>query len=311
LPLPLNPNMFANNPLDRAGRLRTDEEGLAAARKAGGALVLPFFKGRPFTLAGQGGMPGELGWLRTGLLDDLTRRGAVEIFLGLEKGQARFALDVGILGDPEQQGPLAGLGTFADLRPLAASLPGGDAAMCAQAKAMLEWHATHGFCARCGDRSQVAEAGWKRICTACGGEHFPRTDPVVIMLATRGDLALVGRGKAFPPGMFSALAGFVEPGETIEEAVARELEEEAGIRVSSVSYHSTQPWPFPMSLMIGCHAEAETADITLDESELAEARWESRANLAAVLAGSKDHGFWLPPPLAIAHQIIKAWVNAG
>ncbi len=186
-------------------------------------------------------------------------------------------------------------------------LPLKDAAIMGQAKAMIDWHQRHGFCARCGHATASADGGYRRICPNCNAEHFPRTDPVVIMLATYGEECLVGRGKHFPAGMYSALAGFVEPGETIEEAVRRELKEESGIDTGAVTYHATQPWPFPSSLMIGCFAQALTKDLVIDRNELAEARWLDRATARAIIEGARAEGLWLPPPVAIAHHLIKAW----
>jgi NAD+ diphosphatase len=184
-----------------------------------------------------------------------------------------------------------------------------DAAIMGQAKAMIDWHQRHGFCARCGSPTTMAEAGYKRVCPNCNAEHFPRTDPVVIMLATHGDACLVGRGKQFPRGMFSALAGFIEPGETIEEAVRRELMEEAGLKVGRVTYHTTQPWPFPSSLMIGCYAEAENRDTRVDETEIAEVRWLERDLARRLVKGEGVDGVWVPPAIAIAHHLIKDWAE--
>jgi NAD+ diphosphatase len=175
---------------------------------------------------------------------------------------------------------------------------------------MIDWHQRHGFCARCGTRTTMADAGYKRVCPNCNAEHFPRTDPVVIMLATHGDACLVGRGKQFPRGMFSALAGFIEPGETIEEAVRRELMEEAGLKVGRVTYHTTQPWPFPSSLMIGCFAEAESRDTKVDETEIAEVRWLERDLARRLVKGEGVDGVWVPPAIAIAHHLIKDWADS-
>jgi len=188
-------------------------------------------------------------------------------------------------------------------------LPDRDTAILGQAKALIDWHQRHGFCPRCGGRTTLADAGYKRVCGGCNAEHFPRTDPVVIMLATHADACLVGRGKQFPPGMFSALAGFIEPGETIEEAVRRELFEEAGVRVGAVTYYATQPWPFPSSLMIGCFAEAVGPEITVDGNELAEAFWLERSKARALIGGERIDGLWVPPSIAIAHHLIKTWAG--
>ncbi|KAB2875119.1 MAG: NAD(+) diphosphatase [Bauldia sp.] len=183
----------------------------------------------------------------------------------------------------------------------------------AQARALCYWHARHGFCAVCGAPTAMRIGGYRRDCPACGAQHFPRTDPVVIMLAVDaengGDRCLMGRQARFAPGMYSCLAGFLEPGETIEDAVRRETREEAGITVGRVRYHASQPWPFPASLMIGCYAEATTTDIRRDETELEDCRWFSRDEVLAMAAGAHPHGLKVPPPMALANSIIRAWAE--
>ena len=181
----------------------------------------------------------------------------------------------------------------------------------AEAKALLHWHARHRFCSNCGHVTNVVDGGWRRDCPHCKAQHFPRTDPVAIMLAVRGDDCLMGRQSHFAPGMWSCLAGFVEPGETIEEAARRETLEEAGIRCGRVRYFASQPWPFPSSLMIGCHAQAISEAIVVDRDELEDARWFSRDEAAAMLMRTHPDGLATPPPVAIAHHIIRAWVEKG
>lgn len=181
--------------------------------------------------------------------------------------------------------------------------------MLAEAKALLHWHRSHQFCATCGHRSAMAAWGWRRECPQCGTHHFPRTDPVVIMLAVDGDRCLLGRQPRFPPGMYSCLAGFLEPGETIEAGVRRELQEEAGIETGQVGYLASQPWPFPASIMIGCVAEAITTEITIDHVELEDARWFGREEVEAMLAGTHADGLQCPPPMAIAHGLMRAWAE--
>jgi NAD+ diphosphatase len=180
----------------------------------------------------------------------------------------------------------------------------------AQGAALLAWHASHGFCSKCGHRSEMRAGGYRRVCPNCNAEHFPRTDPVAIMLSVTRDRCLMGRGPHFLPGMYSALAGFIEPGETIESAVRRETFEEAGIRVGRVAYHASQPWPFPYSLMIGCFAEALNEDISFDGAELEDCRWFTRAEVRAILAGDKSLGIFVPPRTAIAHHLIRAWAES-
>lgn len=178
----------------------------------------------------------------------------------------------------------------------------------AQAASLLAWHASHGFCGKCGQPTEMRAGGYKRHCNACGTEHFPRTDPVAIMLTVTRDNCLLGRGKHFAPGMYSALAGFIEPGETIENAVRRETFEEAGIRLGRVVYHASQPWPFPYSLMIGCFGEALNEDIHADTNELEDCRWFSRDEVRSML--DKSHpGIFVPPAGAIAHHLIRAWAE--
>lgn len=179
----------------------------------------------------------------------------------------------------------------------------------AEAKAILAWHARHRFCSNCGSPTASLDGGWRRDCPACKAQHFPRTDPCVIMLAHKGERCLLGRSPRFPAPMWSCLAGFVEPGESIEDAVRRETVEEAGVVCGRVAYFASQPWPFPMSLMVGCHAEALTDTITVDATELDGARWFERDEVALMLARKHPDGLFTPPPLAIAHHIIRAFVE--
>ena len=178
-----------------------------------------------------------------------------------------------------------------------------------QAKSLLYWHARHGFCANCGAQTRVAAAGWRRECDACKAQHFPRTDPVVIMHVVHGDECLMGRQSRFAPGMYSCLAGFVEAGETLEDAVRREVFEEAGLRTGRVSYLASQPWPFPSSLMIGCIAEAKGRDLIIDHNELEDARWFSREEVGLMFRRAHPQGLSVPPKLAIAHHLLATWAK--
>ena len=181
----------------------------------------------------------------------------------------------------------------------------------AQGAGLLAWHATHRFCGRCGGATEMGAGGYKRVCTGCAAEHFPRTDPVAIMLTVTADRCLLGRGRHFAPGVYSALAGFIEPGETIENAVRRETFEEAGIKLGRVVYRASQPWPFPYSLMIGCFGEALNEDIHADLNELEDCRWFERAEVLAMLEGGHPDGLIVPPKGSIARHLISTWAYAG
>ena len=200
-----------------------------------------------------------------------------------------------------------------DLRTIATqgTVPEGEMGMLAQAKSLLLWHGRHRFCANCGSPTASGQAGLRRDCPQCGAQHFPRTDPVTIMLVARGDRCLLGRQARFVAGSYSCLAGFVSPGETIEEAVRREVREEAGITVGRVRYQLSQPWPFPSSLMIGCLGEAEGEKITIDREELEDCRWFDREEVRSMLERRHPDGLITPPPMAIAHHLMRAWVDGA
>jgi len=222
------------------------------------------------------------------------------IFLGLDQGKACFAeLKVDERGSMVAYNPR--------LWAALAALPGEELALYGAARSLVDWHGRHRFCARCGGATILAKGGWARRCEQCAAEHFPRVDPVVIMLAEHDGQVLLGRQPRFPPRRFSALAGFVEPGESIEEAVARELFEEAGIRVADVRYVASQPWPFPSSLMVAAWCRADDPALTIDQTELDEAHWFDRDAVAAALAGDPDAPFIAPPPFAIAHDLLRWW----
>ncbi len=210
--------------------------------------------------------------------------------------------------DSRQKHPLIEAGGFADLRMIMSIMTGQDAEIAATAKAVIAWHETHPFCAKCGSKSDMAMGGWQRDCAACGAHHFPRTDPVVIMLITHGNSVLMGRSPGWPEGMYSLLAGFVEPGETVEAAVRREVFEETGIQVGAVQYLASQPWPFPASLMLGCAGQAVSQEIKIDPSEIEDALWVSREDILDVFCGC--HPFIKPARKgAIAHFLLEHWLS--
>jgi NAD+ diphosphatase len=301
-------NTFAGNPLDRASDRRSDVEWVAGRLAAPDSLGVVLWNGKPLVEdAKDGGV--QIAYVSARMVADLAGGSERLLFLGLWQGVAVFAVDMEGVADPAD-GPVQGLGRFEDLRMIALTLPATEAGILATAKSMFEWRRRHRYCAACGQPSEAKEAGWKRICPSCKTEHFPRTDPVVIMLAVKGERCLVGRQAAWPKLMYSALAGFLEPGESIEEACARELWEEARLKTIRVRYHSTQPWPYPSSLMIGLIAEVENDDAVADQIELDEVRWLSRAETRAMLAGELPDAR-APGAMAIAHQLIKAWAEEG
>lgn len=307
MPLDAFFNTFAGNPLDRASDRRSKPEWIAEQLASSESLGFAVWNGRPFVEPSkeEGGL--QIAYLPAKMVGELAGGPERLLFMGLWKDTAVFAVDMEGPADPAD-GPLQGLGKFEDLRAVALKLPPTDAAIVATAKQMFEWRRRHPHCAVCGQATEAKDGGWKRQCPSCDTEHFPRTDPVVIMLPYHGDRCMLGRQAAWPKGMFSALAGFLEPGESIEEACARELNEEAGLRTRKVRYHSTQPWPYPSSLMIGLLAEVEDDEGTPDQTELSEVRWFTRAEARQLLAGEIE-GVNAPSRLAIAMQLIKAWTE--
>jgi NAD+ diphosphatase len=284
---------FTGSPLDRADHLRCDPAALERLRASPAARFLAFEELRPI-LNGNS----SLQWLKP----EQIPTSAPWIFLGMQGVEPHFAVNVPS-GLPLPGEPV-------ELRAAASQLSFADAAIAGQARALLAWHSRHTHCSVCGSLTRPTKGGYQSTCEseACRAEHFPRTDPVVIMLVTDGGRCLLGRQSRFPPGYYSTLAGFVEPGESIEEAVAREVFEEAGIRVNRVSYIASQPWPFPSSLMIGCFAEAASTGITVDATELEDAKWFTRAEAQAALAG--DGPFLVSPPFAISYTLLKTWAAA-
>lgn len=298
-------NVFSGNPLDRAQQQRLDEAWLAASLEDPRTRFLPLH--RLDVMVKKDGT--GLAWARRALVG---RAGTTPapILLGLRDDVAHYAVDVSALDDPAGSLGVAEVAEFTDVRAVAGSLVEADSGIVAQARALVDWHATHPFCARCGASTEVAQGGALRRCSKCSAEHFPRVNPVVIMLVVRGDQCLLGRQKGWPRGMFSTLAGFIETGETIEEAVRREVHEEAGIRVGEVAYHSSQPWPFPSSLMIGCIAEALSEDIVMDPHEVEDVRWFPRETLLRACRGETDASeVFLPPPMAIGRRLCDVWVG--
>ncbi len=299
---------FAGNPLDRVSEKRSDGPWLAGCRASAAARILLFWKLQP-QLLGSAEATGatSLAFVDGALASGLGAASAVEIFLGMDGDVPYFARDISSLADP-LAASLASHGHFRDARSAASLLPGHEIAILGQAKALIDWHNRHGFCAQCGAPTVLSDAGYKRHCPACKTDHFPRTDPAVIMLVTAGERCLLGRNKRFAGGFYSTLAGFLEPGETVEEAVRREVYEEVHVRVGAVRYFASQPWPFPSNLMIGCYAEANTDAIEVDGDEILSARWFERDEIRRLLSGeSKEIG--LPRRDAIAFHLIHNWAD--
>src|SRR6516164_98758 len=295
---------FAGNPLDRVSQRRQDAGWVASLLQDPGTRLLPLHSLKPRV---HHSSAVSLYWQSVGPWHPLIDDGNTLILLGLRDGQAYFALDA----TPVEPPPDDGAATM-DARAVASMIDSGEAAILAEARSLIDWHARHRFCAQCGTPSVVASGGWVRHCPNCKAHHFPRVDPVVIMLAVRGERCLLGRGRRRPGARFSCLAGFMEPGETPEEAVRREIVEESGVEVGRVRYLASQPWPFPSSLMMGFLAEALTEEITIDPEELADARWFEREEVRAMVERSRSDDpipglATLPPPLAIGHQIARRW----
>ncbi len=305
---PARPNAYTGSPLDRASERRGDAAFLASALADTRSLFVPLWRNRNLLRVGkEGGMEAVfVGKEAASALAPGLSSQWPWAFLGLWQERAVFAVDLSAVNEPLAL--LAGVeGEFRDLRPTTGLLPAAQAAILALARALLYWQARHRFCGACGGVCRVEQGGHVLCCSSCGAEHFPRTDPAVIMLVHHGEAALLAHARHFSvPTMYSTLAGFVEPGESLEEAVAREVFEETGVRVEQVRYHSSQPWPFPASLMMGFYAEARGGALRIDRSELVDASWFTRAQIRAPEA----NGFTLPPQGSIARRLIEDWVAA-
>jgi NAD+ diphosphatase len=281
---------FTGSPLDRLDHVREDPAALAELQSSLRARLL-LLDGLDPVLAEDGG----LSW---GSLAEAPTDAELAL-LGLIDGTPRFVALTGAASGPPRAPALWRM---------LEHLPAGEASTYAAARSLVDWHARHHFCAKCGNPTEAYRAGWARQCPACDAQHFPRTDPVVIMLAEHDGRVLIGRQPGFPPGRYSALAGFVEVGESIEEAVARELKEEAGVQATSVRYVASQPWPFPSSLMMACVAPVEDDRLTIDTKELEDAIWVTREEVAAAMANDPEARFIAPPPFAIAHTLFRRWL---
>jgi NAD+ diphosphatase len=301
-------NFYAGSGLDRATHLRGDRAWLEARLVSPTSRFVPVWRSRNLIATDEAGreLP-EPVFLDAAAASRLIEPDAPVVLLGLDSDVAYFAIDLSHIDAPESGPAVTPHARFAELRTVGAMMGRHQGALLAYARGMMTWHRRHRFCGSCGGATISVEGGFQRRCRSpdCGEHHFPRTDPAVIMLVIDGERCLLGRQARWPTGMYSTLAGFVEPGETLEEAVAREVKEESGVSVRRVRYHSSQPWPFPTSLMLGFYAEAAAADITLDGDELEDVRWFERRWL---IDNNGKNGFYLPRADSIARRLVNDWL---
>ncbi|MDF1747348.1 MAG: NAD(+) diphosphatase [Alphaproteobacteria bacterium] len=299
------PNVYASGPLDRADRIRGDQDALSAAMASKTARLLPVWRGNNLVQMGTV----MRGWTLQASRTDLITQSTLSVFLGLDAtGTPHFAIDLSDLEEPPE---IEADTVFEDLRKVGPMLGDDDGAVLAYARGLVHWHRRHLFCGVCGSPTESRKGGHERRCTNenCGASHFPRTDPAVIMLVHDGaDRIVLGRQKEWPPGRCSVLAGFVEPGESLEDAVAREVMEEVGLPTADIRDNSSQPWPFPSSIMLGFSARATAEEMTVATDEIEEARWVTRAEIAA---SPEDETFALPRRDSIAYRLIQDWMAEG
>ena len=298
------PIAFSGSPLDRSTLQRRDQAWVQRQLEAETTKYLPLWKLNPLVKLGA---ERTLAWARRELFADL-QPAPQPLLLGIDEGTAHFAVDVSSVSEAEANLGVADVAKFEELRAIVPQLAPGEASIAAHARSLTDWHARHGYCAACGSETVSVAGGANRRCPDCATEHFPRTDPVAIAVVGRGDRCLLGRGPGWPSTMYSALAGFLEPGETLEEAVRREVLEESGIAIGAVRYLKSQPWPFPSSLMMGCIAEAESENVKVDHTELEDVRWFGLEEVRAALQGASGE-LLIPPPFAVAHHLVRAWVE--
>ena len=299
-------HIFAGNPLDRGERERRDEKWIKDQISNSTSKFLPIWESRVLVSSQE---PLKLGWLDSDQLAN-AKFDSAPFLLGMLNDSTYFTIDMSKSTQSAESIEKLTDYKFEDSRTAAEALELEDTGILAQARAQINWHNRHGFCSVCGNETSVKRGGQKRECTKCEAEHFPRVDPVIIMVVHDRDYCLLGqsRGRLAATNRYSALAGFVDQAESIEEAVSREVMEEAGIRVKNVTYHSSQPWPFPSSLMIGCHAEADTTEISMDTEEMTDVKWFNRQEVLAALNG-ENANLLIPGRIAIAHHLIRSWAE--
>ena len=308
----MNSITFANNPIDRASQLRSNIEWQQEAVISEKSLFMIFFEDKPLIKVSKDHtVKPEILWVSYQQLTPMLTNNISPLFLGIKDELPHFAIDLsGLNLEQILSLPSFAYSKFIDARSIAQNLDNPSTGIIAQAKSNFEWNKNNIYCSRCeGVKLETKDTGYKKCCNQCGAEYFPRVDPVVIMLPCYEDKCLLGRQKGFPPGMFSALAGFVEPGETIEAAVIREVNEEVGLNSRDVVYKFTQPWPFPSQLMIACTAIVDDPTYKVDDEEIEEAVWLNKEDLSKILIGKSEKKIWIPPPMAIAHQLIVDWMD--
>ena len=308
----MNSITFANNPIDRASQLRSNIEWQQETVISEKSLFMIFFEDKPLIKVSKDHtVKPEILWVSYQQLTPMLTNNISPLFLGIKDELPHFAIDLsGLNLEQILSLPSFAYSKFIDARSIAQNLDNPSTGIIAQAKSNFEWNKNNIYCSRCeGVKLETKDTGYKKCCNQCGAEYFPRVDPVVIMLPCYEDKCLLGRQKGFPPGMFSALAGFVEPGETIEAAVIREVNEEVGLNSRDVVYKFTQPWPFPSQLMIACTAIVDDPTYKVDDEEIEEAIWLNKEDLTKILVGKSEKRIWIPPPMAIAHQLIINWME--
>jgi len=297
-----NPNWFANSPLERANFEKDQTAFLEQQLADPACLFVPLWRGDPLIANG------EAAFLSAAARNALPKN-APMVYLGARNGAPHFGVDLSRCAETSDAAPFAEFGEYTPIRMAAGVASRDDIAIIGHARWLFEWHRKHAFCAVCGGATEMVNGGAKRQCEKCEAEHFPRSDPVAIVLAIHENACLLGRGPHFPPGFLSALAGYIEAAETPEEAAKRELFEEAGVTLTDIRYQFSQPWPFPSSLMMGFIADAEDRTLNPDKDEIEEARWIELDDIRALLEGEERFGIILPPTFTIARQLIERWVS--
>ncbi len=298
-----NPNWFAHSPLARLNNEEALDEIVAKKLSDPSSVMIPLWRGDPLIANG------AAAFLSIAARGEFPRDAGI-VMLGLRGEEAVFAIDASGAGPDPQAAPFADIGAYTPIREAAGMVSKDDLAVIGHGRWLFEWHRKHRFCANCGAPTAMKNGGAKRRCETCETEHFPRTDPVAIVLAVHEGACLLGRGPHFPPGFLSALAGFVEAAETPEEAAKRELFEEAGVTLTDIRYQFSQPWPFPNAMMMGFIADTQSRALHLDTTEIVEARWIDKADIRATLAG-EERDFFVPPKFTIARQLLSVWVRGN